>query len=244
MCSVVWCLSGSDMAHDHLVCRRWEGLLDTFEETLLAIELDKVHIRQHKIRIEDATCRFAIEVEVVERRKLFTYSAAEGTYFPAGYEYGSMAFTVGSQRELYGRLIGLIRAAHIRSFHFENVLLRFSFVLDLEKIAPTVSVEELAFANVTFSDMKVPEFLWLFYAFKKIESLNLETSIVPSAAIDNRLLLGLATSGVRRLCLPKFYPTDSEQYVVNLEGISDFLSYAPEGTIELTARYLYSTCRK
>ncbi|KAH7702923.1 hypothetical protein AAVH_29915, partial [Aphelenchoides avenae] len=89
--------------------------------------------------------------------------------------------------------------------------------------------------------MMVPEFRWLFYAFKKIESLNLETSIVPSAAIDNRLLLGLATSGVRKLSLPKFYPTDSEQYVVNLEGISDFLSYAPEGTIELSVRHLSKT---
>ncbi|KAH7719068.1 hypothetical protein AAVH_13461, partial [Aphelenchoides avenae] len=41
MCSVLQCLSGSDLADDHLVSRRWEAVLDTFEETLPAVELDK-----------------------------------------------------------------------------------------------------------------------------------------------------------------------------------------------------------
>ncbi|KAH7708420.1 hypothetical protein AAVH_24330 [Aphelenchoides avenae] len=234
-------LSGFDLADARVVAKRWNNFITCWDTDLPCIFLEKVSVKSLKVWLEEGGQKKAIHVEITEGSRPYTHSRGDATDFGLGYEYRTLSFTVTSQEELSEKLPPLLRSSYIHCFRFQNLFLRARLAAELGTAARTVRVGDFLFDNVSFNALSPMEFQWFFFDFYKIASVDMENCTVPREHINNEFLLNLTMSGVRKLLLPKHHPLGAEEYLMGLEGVSDFLNRAPEGRIELAASHLSPT---
>ncbi|KAH7715470.1 hypothetical protein AAVH_17110 [Aphelenchoides avenae] len=231
-------LSGFDLADARVVAKQWNNFITCWDTDLPCIFLKKVSVKSLKVWLEEGGQKKAIHVEATEGSRPYTHSRGDATDFGSDYEYRTLSFTVTSQEELSEKLPPLLRSSYIHCFRFQNLFLRTRFAQELGNVAGTISIGDFLFDNVSFNALRSWEFLWFFFDFSKIRSVDVENCTVPREHIDNDFLLSMARAGVQKLLLPKYHPLGAEEYLMDLEGIGDFLNRAPAGRIELAARHL------